>query len=150
MTQGDEAPWRYEYDARGNLLKATDPLQGVTETWVDQHGRVTGGKSPRGYVSLKFYDAFGQLTVERDANGNDVGHGYDLFGRRVAKTDGRGMVSGAAGDYTTRYQYDNRDRLVSVKQAQGWHLANDDALIYRQERIARGRAGLMPRWPTST
>jgi YD repeat-containing protein len=44
------------------------------------------------------------------------------------------------GDYTTRYEYDQRDRLITVQQAQGWHLANDDAAIYAAERKRLGYA----------
>ncbi|HYM36161.1 MAG TPA: hypothetical protein VET48_12230, partial [Steroidobacteraceae bacterium] len=40
--------------------------------------------------------------------------------------------------YTTRYTYDNRDRLTSVEQPEGWHLAYDDAQVYIDER---GRLG---------
>ncbi|WP_284620695.1 polymorphic toxin-type HINT domain-containing protein [Aquabacterium humicola] len=139
VTPGDANAWLYEYDARGLKTKETDPLQNSTYIYYDQFGNVTGTKTALGYVSRKFYDFAGRMVKEADAEGNAVGYGYDHFDRKVSMTDGRGMVAGAAaGSFTTKYEYDDRDRLIAVRQAQGWHLANDNAKIYKAERVALG------------
>ncbi|MDK2124360.1 DUF6531 domain-containing protein [Parachitinimonas caeni] len=128
----------YQYDAVGNLVATTDGEGNVRRNYVDQFGRVTATVSGRGYVSLNHYDNAGNLSKEVDAIGNAKGYSYDFFGRKISFTDGRGMATAKAGDFTTRYEYDQRDHLVRVRQAQGWHLANDEAQVYDEERYSLG------------
>ncbi|HYD78338.1 MAG TPA: LysM peptidoglycan-binding domain-containing protein [Paucimonas sp.] len=152
--QTDSRTWRYEYNAVG-LVRETNPNHGVNgmngqvHTYMDQFGRVTAIVSAANRVSLKFYDNKGRLEEERDGNGTRIAYGYDRLDRMVSKTDGRGLATTGSselerGDYTIRYEYDQRDRLLKVRQAQGFHLAYDDRQMYKDERERLGYTEFVP------
>jgi YD repeat-containing protein len=103
---------RFEYNALGSLTREFDALGNAQSTRIDVFGNTTAILSKLGNTELKFYDTLGRLERERDAAGRETGYAYDAFGRRIAMTDGRGMETAAAGDFTTRYEYDQRDRLT--------------------------------------
>ena len=130
----------FVYNALGTQIRETDANGGVKTTRVDLFGRETAMVSQLNHSTLKFYDLQGRLIEERDALGNRTGHRYDAFDREVARTDGLGMQTAEADDHTTRYAYDQRDRLVRAEAPQGWHLAHDDADFYKAERERLGFA----------
>lgn len=132
--------WTYEYNALGAQTKEIKPGSAETiTTRIDQYGNVTAVEGALGHRARKFYDAQGNLLKEIDAAGITTVYTYDLFNRKITQTDGRGVVStGIAGDFTTSYQYDQRDRLIAIEYAQGWHLANRNEEIYQKERERLG------------
>lgn len=129
----------YTYNAQGKLLTES-PFGGSTTThYYDLLGReVATQLSTR--IDRRFFDAAGYLLREQDTLGRVTAYENDYFGRRIAKTDGRGTATATVGDYTTRYTYNVHDLLETVQQAQGWHLANSDDQIYREERVRLGYA----------
>src|SRR5262249_21983436 len=129
---------RFEYNALGTAVRQIDANGGVRISRVDLFGHETAMVSQLGNTTLKFYDLQGRLIKERDPLGNETGHRYDTFNREVARTDGLGMQTAEPDDHTTRYAYDQRDRLVRMEAPQGWHLAHDNAVFYQDER---GRLG---------
>src|SRR5262249_32130810 len=106
---------RYEYNALGTQVKQIDANGGVKISRIDLFGRETAMVSQLGTPTLKFYARQGRLIKERDPLGDETGHRYDAFDREIARTDGLGMQTTAEpDDHTTRYAYDQRDRLVHV------------------------------------
>jgi YD repeat-containing protein len=92
----------YTYDTRGNLLTATDSTGTVTYTWNNAD----------------------QLTSVTHANGSTLSFEYDGRGRRIATTDHTG--------FTTRYAFDDLNRLTSVTDE------NDVVLIsYQYDAVGR-------------
>src|SRR5262249_17698221 len=129
---------RFEYNALGTQVRQIDANGGVKISRIDLFGRETAMVSQLGNTTLKFYDLQGRLIKERDPLGDETGHRYDAFDREIARTDGLGMQTAEPDDHTTRYAYDQRDRLVHVEAPQGWHLAHDNAFFYQDERQRLG------------
>jgi RHS repeat-associated protein len=77
---------QFEYDARDNLIKVTDPKGLLTE-----------------YV----YDGLGDLRELRSPDTGTAVHLYDDAGNRVEQTDARGVV--------TQYDYDALNRLTAIR-----------------------------------
>ncbi|PVM86018.1 hypothetical protein DDF65_06235 [Caulobacter radicis] len=66
---GGRPTWRYEYDAYGQLTKATDPTGLVTQTSYDAQGNAkTSAIDPSGVnaQTCRTYDAVGNVVSERD------------------------------------------------------------------------------------
>lgn len=108
--------FNYSYDAQGNLQTYTDPRSGVTTYAYDDH-RLTG-----------ITDTVGTTYVTNQ---------YDALGRVMAQVDGRGGQTSLlyGGDHTivtdpmsyrTTYFYDERSRLLGIKDA----LGNQTAIAY--------------------
>ena len=88
--------YRYEYDAKGQVVKRTDPRDKVT-TYA--------------------YDADGNRISETSPTGRKTVMAYDRTGRMTSIVDPRGTVSGANPDqYRTRYTYDEENQIVEVRQ----------------------------------
>jgi RHS repeat-associated protein len=102
----------YGYTATDELETSTTPTGGRTVRQVDSRGLVTSVTDPRGKVTTMTYDAAGNLVSQTSPMGEKTTYAYDGVGRRVSQTDPRGNLPGAkAADFTTRYVYDNLDRL---------------------------------------
>jgi YD repeat-containing protein len=141
MTSQVEANGRqstYTYNALGTLTGEFSADTGTITHLLDQFQRETARRDGRGGESQKYYDLQGRLIKEVDELNNTTLYGYDYFGRMTSKTDARGASTANANDYTTLYGYDNFDEVTSVVQAQAWHLANDTATIYANERTSMG------------
>ncbi len=129
------------YDSLGNVIRAVDPTNVVTESVFDALGRLRetgyGDANPAidpidAFTSRFKYDAVGRVResidplgrstkFEYDRQGNIARQinpdgtillrEYDAFGNCVAVTD--------ALDRTTRFVYDNRNRLVQTLHPDG-------------------------------
>ncbi|WP_217349813.1 LysM peptidoglycan-binding domain-containing protein [Polaromonas sp. A23] len=140
------ADWVYRYNDQGMLISTEEPEKGATtKNYVDSLGRVTAIINPNGLFerTLKFYDTAGNLVQETDGEGVSTTYTYDRFNRMASKTDGRGVNTSDNWDYTTKYEYDNRDRLVKVIQAEGIQLANDTSEAYNTKRYNMGLGGTL-------
>jgi RHS repeat-associated protein len=102
----------FGYNAFDEITRISDPGDNTTVLTVDDRGLITAITDPRGKKTTMAYDAAGNLTERSTPLGETTAFGYDQVGRPVSETDPRGTVAGAdRDDYTTRYVYDNLDRL---------------------------------------
>ncbi|MET7649362.1 RHS repeat-associated core domain-containing protein [Streptomyces sp. NPDC005486] len=60
--------WSYTYDARGRLTSATDPDTGKTETWYDAADRPNKTTNSRGKATYTEYDNLGRPTKVREGS----------------------------------------------------------------------------------
>ncbi|RQQ00438.1 LysM peptidoglycan-binding domain-containing protein [Burkholderia stagnalis] len=112
---------RYEYDAKGQIIRTTDPSGTVTETRYDLNGRaVTVIVDPSGLklATTFVYDATGNALTTIEGAGSTsqktTRNTYDGAGRlieRVVDPDGMKL--------TTRYAYDNVGNVVAETDASG-------------------------------
>ncbi|MFF4207964.1 ricin-type beta-trefoil lectin domain protein [Streptomyces sp. NPDC001796] len=58
-------PWTWTYDHRGRQSTATDPDSGTVSTWYDNHDRVQHSKNARGIDVWYAYDQLSRPTEER-------------------------------------------------------------------------------------
>lgn len=110
---------RFERDARGRLLKVTDPLGRVTSIARDGNGLPVEITDPAGGVTKLERDARGNLLLATDAAGGVTTWRYDE----------RGLVTERVSLTGTRaaYAYDARGDLTAITQPNGgvWRLAYD-------------------------
>lgn len=100
---------RYEYDANGNVVKATDSLGKITTYTYDLHGNLNKESRSDGSTVLYTYDAIGQLISVKDAKGNTTTYSYDGFGQ---------LLSTHSPDTgLTQYQYDLDGNLTRLTRA---------------------------------
>ncbi len=72
--------WSYTYDARGRVTSATDPDTGTTDTWYDEADRPNHTKNARGQETFTEYDELGRVLKVRQgsATSNPIKEfGYD-------------------------------------------------------------------------
>ncbi|HOX40204.1 MAG TPA: FG-GAP-like repeat-containing protein [Candidatus Brocadiia bacterium] len=91
---------RYEYDARGNLVKIIHPDAGSELFTYDEHGNRLTWTNKRGTTVAYSYNSDGRLTSkDLDSDGDiDVSLAYDDFGR---------LISAANAGVTVTYTYDH-------------------------------------------
>ncbi|MEB2545443.1 LysM peptidoglycan-binding domain-containing protein [Burkholderia cenocepacia] len=112
---------KYEYDAKGQQVRTTDPSGTITDTHYDLNGRkMTVIVDPNGQkLTTSFtYDGTGQiLTVTEgvdSATAKVTQNTYDGAGRLIEQ-----IVDPAGLKLTTRYAYDPAGNLVSETNAAG-------------------------------
>jgi RHS repeat-associated protein len=98
MTDPENHTWTYSYDSLGRLIDSIDPLIHVTHNVYDAAGRLTSQTINYDPNKSHNQDNLWNITTEYE---------YDARGNQVAVTD--------TLDRTTRYTYDNADRLLTVK-----------------------------------
>ncbi|MGH6999271.1 MAG: hypothetical protein ACREEO_13830, partial [Phenylobacterium sp.] len=127
-------PWRFAYDAKGDLRRATGPAGHVTEHTYDGTGRVVAqkeipGTGPAGATTTWAYDGAGRpVTVTGPAVANPLSgvahtaratHTYDANGNLATATVADLAPSGADAPRQTTYRYDMADRLVATVDGAG-------------------------------
>ncbi|WP_079084051.1 RHS repeat domain-containing protein [Streptomyces longwoodensis] len=60
--------WSYTYDARGRVTSATDPDTGTTDTWYDAADRPNKVTNSRGKTTYTEYDELGRVTKVREGS----------------------------------------------------------------------------------
>lgn len=111
----------WEYDEHGNVLverrAVGTPLQCQKSWSYNSWGQVSAQTNELGHATRYDYDTTtnraGLLLSATDAEGQQTWYDYDTLWRRVMVTDARGSGPGDT-NYTTRYYYDNGDRLTNV------------------------------------
>ncbi len=121
-----------EYDARGNLIKRTEPDGGITEFTYTPRNQVSkeitkgAGKS---YTTEFFYDKAGNQIGIKDPKGNLTGQNYDGLNRliRIIYPAGNmeefvydandNQVAHYDGINWTEFTYDRYNRLTEQKDA---------------------------------
>ena len=96
----------YTYDCVGNVITTTSPNGNVTTNTYDANDRLIQVQDLVGLVAAYTYDGVGNRLSETDGNGNTTTFGYDAIYRRITVTDP--MVE------TTQYQYDPVGNLLKV------------------------------------
>jgi RHS repeat-associated protein len=107
--------WRYEYDALGRMVKATNPAGQFETVEYDVDGQVTKATNTAGRSTTYQYDAAGHVTT---VQGPDVSvpastTAYDANGNVTTVTDAMGR--------TTTFQYDAANRATTVTNPLGTH-----------------------------
>jgi YD repeat-containing protein len=105
---GGEGRWiatRYAYDARGQLVKATDPAGNETRYERDAEGRVVRQVDPDLGTRSARYDIEGRVVEEVDGNGERTTMDYDALDRPIVRT----LRAGRPDAETHRFEYDDVD-----------------------------------------
>lgn len=112
---------KYEYDAKGQQVRTTDPSGTITDTHYDLNGRkMTVIVDPNGQkLTTSFtYDGTGQILTATEgvdsATAKVTQNTYDGAGRLIEQ-----IVDPAGLKLTTRYAYDPAGNLVSETNAAG-------------------------------
>jgi RHS repeat-associated protein len=134
------------YDARGNLITATDP-SGSTTYQYDLENRLTGVTTPTG-TSSYIYNALGQriAAVNNGARtnylidplglGNVVGE-YDATGSLLARyTYGLGLTSQVTPTSTSYYDFDGAASTIGLTSQTGVYQNQYDYLPYGETQSA--------------
>ncbi len=105
-TDALNAVTKFEYDANGNLSKATDAKGNATAYAYDALDQNTAITFANG-ASLQYtYDELGNVIASRDRAGNEFRYAYNALGNLLAKTYPDGT--------TDRYSYDRVSRMLSA------------------------------------
>ncbi len=108
-------PYNYAYDAKGNLIRATDPLgHSVSFGYAGPFNRITSSTDQNGNTTQYGYDPNGNVTATTYADGSIERVTYDALGDPKALTNRR-------GDPVT-YQYDPSGRVTSETFVDGTQL----------------------------
>lgn len=105
--------WRYEYDALGRMVKATNPAGQYETVEYDSDGQVSKATDTAGRSTTYQYDAAGHVTAVQgpDPNIPATTTAYDANGNITAVTDSMGR--------TTTFQYDAANRATTVTNPLG-------------------------------
>ncbi|MDV8147433.1 polymorphic toxin-type HINT domain-containing protein [Arthrobacter sp. B10-11] len=105
--------WRYEYDALGRMVKATNPAGQYETVEYNADGQVTKATDTAGRSTAYQYDAAGHVTAVQgpDPNVPATTTAYDANGNITAVTDSMGR--------TTTFQYDAANRATTVTNPLG-------------------------------
>jgi len=122
----------YDYDARGNLKKITDPQNNTTEYAYDELNRISIVTDADLNTTQYIYDEHGNLASTVDRLGRQTFSEYDERNRLIRTTDPEGGVEQYVYDLdnnltqmidkngnTTQYEYDARDRQYRTIDALG-------------------------------
>ncbi len=99
-----DAVWKYQRNAQGDVIEATDPDGQVTHYFYDAQGRVLSIRYPDTSRHVFVWNRLGQLVEETLPDGGKRQFSYDVLGRRTTRQDEHGAV--------TRYQWDAVGRLI--------------------------------------
>lgn len=98
--------WSFTYNARGQVLTATNPRGGVSVLTYDAAGNLASSKDPDTDPTAIVYDTLSRPVTITRPGGATVTFTWDAADRLLTTTDERGKV-------TTR-TYDNNDRLATL------------------------------------
>ncbi len=137
----DDETTTYAWDARGLLIRMTDPEGGEYRFGYDDLGRRIATTYPNGMTLTMMYDAASRIVsmIYRDANAQVIdsfAYAYDTRGNRTAKV----LRDGTAELYT----YDALSRLTRVAYPSGREVHyRYDAVGNRLEMIEGTSGGLV-------
>ncbi|MFT3858175.1 MAG: hypothetical protein QM742_11985 [Aquabacterium sp.] len=149
-----------QYNAFGQLMKATDARGNVTLYLNDRLGRTYAVTNPNSQMFgvTTTYDAFNRVVIQRDRNGQETTYAYDSANRTVKITTPEGAaasvtyqstqvmnrhgqtvsVTDGRGTYT-QYTYDADGQLTNTtvkKSATGIALSNDSLTYDKAGRVS--------------
>ncbi|GAA6152197.1 hypothetical protein NBRC116587_16160 [Pseudoteredinibacter isoporae] len=103
----------YKYDVYGYLKEKKEALGSVTSYQYTDRGLMTQSTDPNGNISRFEYDKLDRLTKKIDPVGNTVEYVYDKKGNKLSETSRDSYLDQSRRLFLS-YQYDERDRVVSV------------------------------------
>ncbi|MEV3987167.1 RHS repeat-associated core domain-containing protein [Nonomuraea sp. NPDC049758] len=107
-----------EYDAAGQLVKATDPRGQVTTAVYDGLGRKVQMNQPQASASWSYgFDLLGEPLWTTDPTGARSESTYDELGRQITLTTIERKPTPAI--YITKQEYDDAGRLVKTTRPTG-------------------------------
>ena len=130
----------HEYDARGNVVRSTDPLgQTITRAYddldnqrsqtdglghkttfdYDSHGNRTRIEDPLGHVTTFAFNAFDQILTSTDARRNAIDPTRPTTRNTYDKQSGSLLFTTNALGQITSFTYDRHNRLTSTIDALG-------------------------------
>lgn len=101
----------YSYDAAGNRLSVTDPLNRETVSTYDNDGNLSSIRDAASNQTQYTYDTANELTQITRADGSTIKSSYDADGNLASQTD--------AAQQTTSYGYDALDHQNSATDPLG-------------------------------
>lgn len=108
---GKSLRWAYGYDAKGRMLRSTDPAGRITTFAYDSLGQLTRMTEPSGAITrYTAYDLEGKLTKLTLPSGAAVTLAYNSRGQVVLQQ---------AGALITRYDYDAAGQLIRETHPDG-------------------------------
>jgi RHS repeat-associated protein len=128
QVDGDKHTTKYARDALEQVIEVTDPLARKTTNGYDAAGNLTSLLDAAKRTTTYKYDAANRLTEVSYSDGKTptVQYEYDADGERTKMVDGTG---------TSKYTYDQLDRLTEAKDGHGdassyeYDLANERTKI---------------------
>ncbi|NIM96034.1 MAG: hypothetical protein GTO18_20225 [Anaerolineales bacterium] len=129
MTNALGNTWSYSYDELGNLVDTTDPLGRITHNEYDAAGHLV--RMTRNYDPIRPQNDEDQYNIVTE-------YGYDNVGNQIMVTDTMGR--------TTRYEYDDANRLVRTIDPAGYITTN----TYNEAGILIATADALGRTTTYT
>lgn len=115
------------YDALDRVVKALDPLSGLTKFEYNAIGNLTKVTDPRDKAATYVYDGFGQLWAQHSPDTGTTTFEHNSAGQRTKMTRANGVA--------TNYGYDGLGRLVSVT-------ASGQSLTYSYDGCTNGKGRL--------
>jgi RHS repeat-associated protein len=102
------------YDTRGNLLSTKDAAGNTTTYTYNAQGLPLTLKDALSNTTSFVYDANGRVTQLTDGLNNVNTFTYDSNGNRLTQAVTRTRADGTKETLTTKYQYDNDNRLIQT------------------------------------
>ncbi|MFD5636191.1 polymorphic toxin type 30 domain-containing protein [Streptomyces sp. NPDC127077] len=133
----------YEYDARGNRIRATDPAGNVWSYTYDARGRMTSATDPDTGTTDTWYDDADRPNRVRNARQQETFTEYDVLGRVVKVRQGS-----ATATPVQEYTYDSLPGAIGLPVSSIRHTANGDYINrvtgYDTEYRATGTETVIP------
>ncbi|MEU9391927.1 polymorphic toxin-type HINT domain-containing protein [Streptomyces sp. NPDC048324] len=111
----------YDYDARGNRSKVTDPAGNAWTYTYDARGRVTSTTDPDTGTTTTWYDAADRPNHVKDALGQETFTDHDLLGRITAVRQGS-----ATATPVKEFTYDDAPGGIGQPASSKRHTDNGD------------------------
>ncbi|MFM8003709.1 MAG: hypothetical protein ACKO86_01880, partial [Dolichospermum sp.] len=121
---------KFTYDLSNNLVSVTDPVNNKTTFVYDARNRLISETDPLGKTTQYQYDPVNNLIAKTDRNNRRIEYNYDDIDRLTTETwVGTDQVINYSYDKASNqttvndkfsslaFNYDNRDRLLSVNNA---------------------------------
>ncbi len=133
---------RLVYDPWGNVTKAIDGEQNITEFVLDAWGRITEIHTPEGGTERYTYDYAGNITSTTDANGGTITYCYNSMGQVYEVIDQEGNGEFLYCDEEGRRQM-HIDRNGNVER---YHYTIDGNVSYQRSEDKKGRYPVVNRY----
>ncbi|HEX5060777.1 MAG TPA: RHS repeat-associated core domain-containing protein [Kofleriaceae bacterium] len=120
----------YLYDARGNLIRSTDPSGNSINYVNDSLARTTAMTDPDSGASSYAFDGANRLTSQTDAKAQRTDFTYDALDRKTGKTSKAGTGSAVTVSWTydqVRTGYFNKGKLTAMTDSAGSKTLDYDA-----------------------
>ncbi len=108
----DDHVTKYDYDAKGNLLKVTNAEGKTAHYGYNNFGQLIEYKNFNGHSTHYAYTGAGDVDKVTNAVGKTTDYAYDGFGRRIKLTNPRG--------FSYQYSYDKNDNLTQISGPLGY------------------------------